>query len=246
MLFRSAQGSVGPQGDTGAQGAVGPQGDTGATGARGAVGAQGPQGDVGAQGDTGAQGATGPQGDTGPQGSQGATGAGVNFGMKSGVYYAPFVTGTTTIAVLSQTCYTPFFVTESTTFDRMYIRGIVNSDTAVVRLGIYNSTNYEPSTVKLDAGTVSVTAAGVYEITISETLAAGMYWLAFNMQTAGSTNYYVGQLSNEWSRVSPYNPVATPSIAKPTFIESSVTGAFDTAVPVASSATQPLVALRKA
>ena len=260
LTVNTAVGAPGPTGATGATGPTGPTGATGATGATGPTGPQGdpgptgPQGDTGATGATGATGPTGPQGDpgpTGPQGDTGATGAtgatgpGVNFGMDSGTYYAPFVTSTTTIAVLSQTCYTPFFVTESTTFDRMYIRGIVNSDTAVVRLGIYNSTNYEPSTVKLDAGTVSVTSAGSYEITISETLAAGMYWLAFNMQTAGVSNYFAGQSSNEWSRVSPYNPVAV-IVAKPTFIESSVTGAFDTAVPVASSASQPLVALRKA
>jgi hypothetical protein len=66
--------------------------------------------------------------------------------------------------------------------------------TAVVRLGIYNnSSSDQPSTVLLDAGTVSPTAANTgYEITISQTLSQGWYWLAINCQTAATTNSILG------------------------------------------------------
>jgi hypothetical protein len=45
--------------------------------------------------------------------------------------------------------------------------------------------------VSLDAGTVSATAASTaYTITINHTLSAGLYFLAFNTQTAATTNHY--------------------------------------------------------
>jgi hypothetical protein len=85
-------------------------------------------------------------------------------------------------------------VPASTTFDRIgAISASTFSGTATVRLGIYNDSNGEPTTVDLDAGTVSFTAANqAQQITISETLGQGWYWLAFNMQTAGTTNAFTG------------------------------------------------------
>jgi hypothetical protein len=75
------------------------------------------------------------------------------------------------------------------------------SGTAVVRLGIYNnSSTDEPSTVFYDAGTVSPTAAVVaYEITISQTLSQGWYWLAINCQTAATSNIINGIQSGSGS-----------------------------------------------
>jgi len=75
-----ANGSVGPQGETGLQGPQGFQGDTGPQGLQGTQGLQGETGPQGLQGETGPQGFqgfTGPQGlqgETGPQGIQGETG----------------------------------------------------------------------------------------------------------------------------------------------------------------------------
>jgi hypothetical protein len=94
------------------------------------------------------------------------------------------------------TYYHPFFVPSATTFDRIgSISAATFSGTAVVRLGIYNDSNGAPSTVELDAGTVSFTGASQgQQITINETLAQGWYWLAFNMQTAGTTNAFLGNL----------------------------------------------------
>jgi hypothetical protein len=177
-----------------------------------------------------------------------AAAGGVNFSMKSGRSYALFSgPGTAIAATLSQTVYTPFFVTESTTFDQITIRAVSQTGTAVVRLGIYNSTNYEPSTVSLNAGTVSVTASATnYGITISHTLAAGMYWIAFNMQTSGTGNGFLGQPLAEWAQGSPYNSLSSTFVPLPIFTESSITGAFATAVPVAAGVNATVVTLRKA
>jgi hypothetical protein len=72
-----------------------------------------------------------------------------------------------------------------------------------------------------------------------------MYWLAFNMQTAGTGNQFISQTSNNWSLSAPYNTQSSLMVPTPTFTESSITGAFATAVPVASSATAQAVMMRK-
>jgi len=68
------------------------------------------------------------------------------------------------------------------------------SGSSTVRLGIYDSdANNQPSTLVLDAGTVAFTGVASQEITISETLSTGLYWLAFCQQgTAPTTATYSG------------------------------------------------------
>jgi len=121
-----------------------------------------------------------------------ATSAGVAYanGMLSANYYATASNNSSVSAAVNQTYFTLLFVPASTTFDRIATRtGATHAGTSVARLGIYNNdANGQPSTVVFDAGTVSCTAANsVYEITISQTLAAGSYWLATNVQTVGTT-----------------------------------------------------------
>jgi hypothetical protein len=64
------------------------------------------------------------------------------------------------------------------------------SGTGTVRLGIYNHDNStgKPTTVLLDAGTVSANAASTnFQITINQTLDAGWYWLAVNVTSSPTT-----------------------------------------------------------
>jgi hypothetical protein len=126
--------------------------------------------------------------------------AGTVMPFVSGLYYrgpmAASVASTST-AVANTTYYMPFFVSTATTFDRIQARaGSTFSGSAVVRLGIYGSTGGKPSTLILDAGTISLTAtfqSGV--ITISQTLQPGIYWLAANSQTAATSNIYYGPIA---------------------------------------------------
>ena len=115
-------------------------------------------------------------------------------GFTTADYYTGFwTTGTAfTHTVANRTSYTLFYVPETLTFDRIATRtGGTFSGTAVVRLGIYNNSNYKPSSLVLDAGTVSCTAAStLYEITINETLNEGWYWFAWNPQTVATTNSF--------------------------------------------------------
>jgi len=133
-------------------------------------------------------------------------------------------------ATANVTYYVPFFVPYTFTFDRILLRTASSfSGTASVRMGIYNSTNSRPSTVLLDAGTVSATAGSTsYTITINQQLTAGLYFIAANSQTAATTNTYVGIGSNQGAAFNgqPY----TSSLAMLQYYsQASVTGAFATA-----------------
>ena len=152
-------------------------------------------------------------------------------------YYSSFIPvigfGTATV---NTTYYTPFFVPVTTTFDRIAIRTAPSySGTASTRLGIYNSTNGQPSTVVLDAGTVGSTSLNqTVQITISQTLTAGVYWLASNSQTAATTNNFItnGQSANQSYTGEQFT---TPRISADIYYsQSSVTGAFATATGISS------------
>lgn len=135
------------------------------------------------------------------------------------------------------------------TFDRISLRsGTTFSGTATVRLGIYNAstTTGKPTTVYLDAGTVSVTAASTtYEITINSTPPAGYYYLAFNCQvdSGGTNTYSYIQSGNILNQV--YASL-TSSTAQAMWEQTGVTGAFATAGTLTASLVCPTVGLRMA
>jgi hypothetical protein len=59
--------------------------------------------------------------------------------------------------------------------------------TSVIRMGIFNSdANFQPSSLLLDAGTISSSTTGTKEITISQALSPGVYWLAVVGQVAAN------------------------------------------------------------
>jgi hypothetical protein len=153
------------------------------------------------------------------------------FTTVANTYYTPAYGSTNFLTVTATedvTYYHPFFVPSSTTFDRI---GAVSASTfvgtAVVRLGIFNNSNGEPTTVVLDAGTVSFTGASQgQEITISQALDQGWYWLAFNMQTAGTTNTFTG---NNPFPLGLMRQASLGNLRALSWSESGVTGAFATA-----------------
>jgi hypothetical protein len=138
------------------------------------------------------------------------------------------------------------YVSGSTTFDRIACRtGAGFSGTAAVRLGIYANSNGKPTTVVLDAGTVSCTAASTtYEITINQTLAEGWYWLAFNSQTNATTNNF--QVANN-TLSNPLFPIAsTTLLPQSRWTQSGVTGAFAPAGSISLNTGAPIVGMRVA
>lgn len=103
---------------------------------------------------------------------------------------ATSIRSTTQVFAAGTTYYTPIFIRQNQTFDRIaLVTGSTFSGAASIRLGIYNSTAGVPSTVALDAGLVAPVAASTsYEVTISQALTPGWYWLASNSVTAATTN----------------------------------------------------------
>ena len=201
----------------GPTGATGPTG-VGATGATGPQGIQGIQGDVGVTGPIGATGPVGATGATGPEGIVAQTTAPTNTDVLwldtdepavtpallafstphySGRYYRTIATqaaSSISYATANQSRYSPFLIPTPTTYDRIALTtGTAFSGTASVRLGIFSDSSGKPGELVLDAGLIAPTAAStIYEITISRTLPAGFYWLAFNTVTAATTNNYLG------------------------------------------------------
>lgn len=111
----------------------------------------------------------------------------VGFGplgdMTTQRWYGPISFGSasngTKVSVQAQMEAYPFVVNQSTTFDRIGINcSGAGTAGAVVRLGIYNNSGGLPTTLVLDAGTIDATGTGDKTITISQVLAAGIYWLA--------------------------------------------------------------------
>jgi hypothetical protein len=157
------------------------------------------------------------------------------FGFTSGIYYrGNGGSSQGNVAVLNQTCYVPFQVNKTNTFDRIAIEtGATYVGTGTVRLGIYNndSATGKPSTVVLDAGTVSTTAAStIYQITISQSLALGNYWIAFNAQLLASTSHYrliTPTTANATNYVTSTTGTLTSNAGH--WTEAGVSGAFATA-----------------
>jgi hypothetical protein len=126
--------------------------------------------------------------------------------MLSGWYYKSPSQDTTTNQLTNKTHWQPFLVSETTTFDRIAIRTSsatwTATNTATIRLGIFNDNNGFPSTVALDAGTVNPSANNTtYEITINQTLSPGIYWLAFNIISPSNTGSYQGNTSTSFNNM---------------------------------------------
>jgi len=240
-----ATGATGPTGPTGADSTVpGPTGPTGPTGTAGTNGTNGTNGATGATGPTGPTGSTGSTGATGPTGATGDTGVGPIPKFVSGSYYrTPQGVGQATPSA-NTTYFTPIFIPNAVTADR--IGGLVTAFTTTgnVRFGIYNDTNGLPSTVLLDAGTVSASSATSFFITISQALSVGIYWLAINQQS-GTSSWAATQAGSATS-VFQNGPISITNfqINRTAYVQNSVSGAFGTAaslVPTTSTTATPAI-----
>ncbi len=80
----------------------------------------------------------------------------------------------------------PFIVPNTGTYTRISVH-VQAAGSNNMRLGIYSDTNGVPNALVLDAGTVSVASTGQKNITISQSLSAGVYWLAFLAQSGGTS-----------------------------------------------------------
>ena len=169
-------------------------------------------------------------------------------GLVSGTYYTTSSnTGSTqaTVTTTGTVSYLPFLVERTTTFDRIACRTSTTiTGTSTVRLGIYNNSNKQPTTVLLDAGTVSVNATStIFSITINQTLNPGWYWLAHVVNSTTGTHSFL-----QVADAIPFGQTALSATftLQPAYSQTGVTGAFATASPTATTNSRVLVALRVA
>lgn len=86
--------------------------------------------------------------------------------------------GSTQALAANTIYYVPIRVRDTATVVRLGLKVTTAAAGKSARLGLYNSANQVPTSLILDAGTVSVAATGVVEITLSHAIAPGVYWLA--------------------------------------------------------------------
>jgi hypothetical protein len=128
------------------------------------------------------------------------------------------------------TNYYPIFL-PNLSVDRISIlSGASVSVAGNVRLGLYNAslTTGKPTTVVFDAGTVSVNATStLFEITISESINSGWYYLALNQQS-GTMNF-PGFFNQPIGVNTVTTNLSAATLSAIGYREAGVTGAFATA-----------------
>jgi hypothetical protein len=234
--------------DVGVQGPAGATGATGATGASGVVTVNAPLTNAGTSSaanlsvSTGTTSTVGVLQLTDSTSSTSTTTAATANAVKntfdsipsltkrSGQYYRTpvgtlaFINPTTNRLLLS-----PIFIDQTVTLDRLAaITGSGFVGSASVRLGIYDNLNGRPNDLILDAGTASFTTNNTtQQITISQSVNRGFYWLAFCQQTTPTTSAFWGagagqSISNNYIYGA---PTASGSLTLGYF-QNSVTGAL--------------------
>lgn len=209
------------------------------------VGVQGAKGDTGATGATGATGSSGVVSVTAPITNSGTSTA-ANIGIdlanialkyaspwqvkyRAGYWYeakngAQILNATYAINRMNLL---PIFIQESITIDRIGGECFTAVASSTFRLGIYNSdSNGVPSSLLLDAGTIDTSTTGLKSITISQSLTAGLYYLAAAQQGGASSatmRAYHNVIGN-------HSPVASTSMSTTNYQtgynQDSVSGAF--------------------
>lgn len=114
-------------------------------------------------------------------------------------HQSPWLVRGTGTPVLNLVYYCPIYVSSSITIDRIAMEvatGTGGGGTA--RLGLYDSdgTSYAPLTRLADFGTVTLNPAGVKELTISQSITAGLKYLAINLGSTGWTYRSCGNATN--------------------------------------------------
>jgi len=208
--------------------------------------ATGPAGPTGPTGATGATGPQGPQGETGATGAAGANGFNAGIQPPSGYYIRAAASNSSVTAQLNLAYYSPIWIFTTGTYDRIATRTSATfSGSGVTRLGIYADNNGVPSTLLLDAGTISATASNTnYEITINQSLTAGLYWLCSVSQTNASTNSYLSMTQAQFQTWLGTTPTGTSQTIG--WSQTGASGALANAGTLAQITNLPHVVLRKA
>lgn len=108
-------------------------------------------------------------------------------GYVTGRFYTrPFANGLSVAGISTGTMYAmPFYVAATTTFTKLMVAVTTAVAASTIRVGIYNNSGGQPSSLVLDAGTISAAATGDISATISQALNPGWYWLVMTPSVNG-------------------------------------------------------------
>ena len=167
---------------------------------------------------------------------------GISNFMVSGMYHgaSPGSTMTSIQATLNSLYVTPLFIPRSLTIVRIVAEVVTAGGTgSVVRLGLWNDngTGY-PGTLLLDAGTIDGTSNTVQEITISQAVTPGLYWIGAVSQGTPSPAPYLRLLTGPSALLVGSTTLPTAGQIFVGYIQTSVTGALGafTATPAVTNA----------
>jgi hypothetical protein len=180
------------------------------------------------------------------------------FGYASGRTYGPsnyVQTLTGQVLVANRLYAVPFLLTEETTFDRICAYCVSENDVGY-RFGVYEDSNGAPGALLFDAGTATASTSNEYiDVTISETIPAGFYWLAMAASAGvGTVTVYAAAGNNTW--VPPYmgtrSGIGAPYLIPVGYYKAHTYGALPdpfgtpTINLTSSGQDQPWIGLRKA
>ena len=124
----------------------------------------------------------------------------------------------------------PWLVTEAITISRLFAEFTVAGEaSSEFRFGIWNDDGAgKPGTLLLDAGTASTAGSpGAFEVTVSQAVGPGIYWVGGAVQNASSTQPTMRTVNTSTMPTAlPLGSSLPSTTAAGTFIQGSVTGAF--------------------
>ena len=151
-------------------------------------------------------------------------------GYVVGRYYSAPHTALAAVAVSANLIYyMPMHIATKTTFTKIGVE-VTTAVAGNMRLGIYNAANGVPTSLVVDAGVVASGTTGVKELTISQSLEEGNYYLCLVASAAPTINWHVpdagmrlymygsssSTIVNEQLLISSFTYAALPSTAPAT------------------------------
>ncbi|MBA3356232.1 MAG: hypothetical protein H0U18_09940 [Pyrinomonadaceae bacterium] len=132
--------------------------------------------------------------------------------MRTSFYYGPFASTAATTSILSRSFFyaAPFFVSQDVTIDRIACKTSAGGAGATLRMGIYTDVNGVPTDLVLDSGSVDNTTPAIKEVTVSQALSAGIYWIGAVTQGSVDSTLYVH--SSPLGAVSPLVPLSSNDV----------------------------------
>jgi hypothetical protein len=120
-------------------------------------------------------------------------------------------------AAVGRAVYTPWFVSDTVSIDRIAMQVVTGQADAVCRIGVYPSSNGAPvASLIEDFGTVDADAPGVKELAVDLTLEPGLYYICGVAQGSASNPTFRGGL-----------PLVRPSAGTATTaLDGTISGAF--------------------